>query len=81
MQYYTPASTKAVVEAHTQQIYPLVTGNVEKVYVDGAQTVSKGEKLFSIDARPYQYAVNKWTASVKLAQVLQWLSTWLAFVL
>jgi multidrug resistance efflux pump len=69
LQYYTPASTKAVVEAHTQQIYPLVTGNVEKVYVDGAQTVSTGEKLFSIDARPFQYAVNKWTASVKLAEI------------
>jgi RND family efflux transporter MFP subunit len=69
LQYYTPASTKAVVEARTQQIYPLVTGRVEKVYIDGAQAVSSGEKLFSIDARPFQYAVNKWTASVKLAEI------------
>ena len=29
LQYYTPVSSKAVVEAHTLQIYPLVTGRVE----------------------------------------------------
>ena len=47
LQYYTPVSSKAVVEAHTLQIYPLVTGRVDMVYIDGAQKVSSGEKLFS----------------------------------
>ena len=54
LQHYTPVSTKAVVSTHTQQIYPLVTGRVEKVYIGGAQAVSKGEQLFNIDARPFQ---------------------------
>ena len=69
LQHYTPVSTIAVVSTHTQQIYPLVTGRVEKVYIGGAQAVSKGEQLFNIDARPFQYAVNKWTASAKLAEI------------
>ena len=69
LQYYTPVSTMAVVEARAQQIYPLVTGRVDKVYIEGAQAASKGEKLFSIDARPFQYAVSKWTATVKLAEI------------
>jgi multidrug resistance efflux pump len=69
LQHYTPVSSKAVVSAPAQQIYPLVTGRVETVYAEGAQAVSKGEKLFSIDARPFQYAVNKWTASVTLAEI------------
>jgi RND family efflux transporter MFP subunit len=69
LQHYTPVSAKAVVSAPTQQIYPLVTGRVETVYLHGAHAVSKGEKLFSIDARPFEYTVNKWTASVKLAEI------------
>ena len=34
LQYYTPVSAKAVVEAHVQQVYPLVTGTVESVRVE-----------------------------------------------
>lgn len=69
LQYYTPMSTLAVVQAHTQQVYPLVSGRIDKVYVDGPRQVEKGEKLFSIDARPFEYAVAKWTAATKLAEI------------
>ena len=69
LQYYTPVSKMAVVEARTQQIYPLVSGQVERVYVQGAQSVSTGDKLFSIDPRPFQYAVDNWAAATKLAEL------------
>jgi multidrug resistance efflux pump len=69
LQTITPTSKMAVVEAHTQQIYPLVSGRVEQVYVTGAQHVNAGDKLFSIDARPYRYAVNKWKAKTELARI------------
>lgn len=69
LQYYTPASQVAVVSAHTQHIYPLVSGRVDQVFVKNAQKVSAGDKLFSIDPRPFQYAVDNWTASLRLAEI------------
>lgn len=69
LQYYTPVSAKAVVEAHVQQVYPLVTGTVESVRVDGDQPVSEGDVLFTIDPRPFQYQVDRWTAAEKLAAI------------
>jgi len=69
LQYYTPASTKGVVAAHTQQIYPLVTGDVEKVFVNESQPVKAGEKLFSIDPLPFKYAVDNWEAATRLAEI------------
>ena len=69
LQYYTPSSRKAVVGAHTQQIYPLVSGAVEEVFITSSQRVVAGEKLFSIDPRPFQYAVGNWEAATKLAEI------------
>ena len=69
LQYYTPVSKMAVVEARAQQIYPLVSGQVERVDVEGAQPVSSGDKLFSIDPRPFQYAVDNWAAATTLAEL------------
>ncbi len=69
LQYYTPASQVAVVSAHTQRIYPLVSGQVDQVFVENTQSVSAGDKLFSIDPRPFQYAVDDLTASLKLAEI------------
>lgn len=69
LQYYTPASQMAVVSAHTQRIYPLVTGRVDGVFVKDTQKVSAGDKLFSIDPRPFQYAVDNWSAALKLAEI------------
>jgi RND family efflux transporter MFP subunit len=69
LQYYTPASSKALVEAHAQYIYPQVSGPIQAVYIDGSQTVKAGEKLYLIDPRPFQYAVDNWTAAEKLAGI------------
>jgi RND family efflux transporter MFP subunit len=69
LQYYTPASVKGVVAAYTQQIYPLVSGDVEEVFVNESQPVKAGQKLFSIDPRPFQYAVDNWEATTLLAEI------------
>lgn len=69
LHYYTPMSRLAVVSAHTQHIYPVVSGMVEEVYVSRSDSVSAGDKLFSIDPRPFQYAVDSWTATLKLADI------------
>ena len=69
LHYYTPVSRVAVVSAHTQQIYPVVSGRVEEVFVSRSDSVSAGDKLFSIDPRPFQYAVDNWTATLKLAEL------------
>ena len=69
LHYYTPVSRVAVVSAHTQQIYPVVSGRVEEVFISRSDSVSAGDKLFSIDPRPFQYAVDNWTATLKLAEL------------
>ena len=69
LQYYTPVSRIAVVQAYTQEIYPLISGRVNKVYVSKSHTVAEGDTLFTIDPKPYQYAVNKYTAALKLAKL------------
>jgi len=69
LQYYTPVSQVAVVSAHTQQVYPVITGRVDKVFVSKTQSVSAGDKLFSIDPRPFQYAVDDKTAALELAEL------------
>lgn len=69
LQYYTPVSRMAVVSAHTQHIYPVITGRVVEVFVEDTQPVSAGEKLFSIDPRPFQYAVDNWSAELRLAEI------------
>jgi RND family efflux transporter MFP subunit len=69
LHYYTPVSRVAVVSAHTQHIYPVVSGRVDEVFVSRSDSVSAGDKLFSIDPRPFQYAVDNWTATLKLAEL------------
>lgn len=69
LHYYTPMSRVAVVSAHTQHIYPVVSGRVDEVFVSRSDSVSAGDKLFSIDPRPFQYAVDNWTATLKLADL------------
>jgi RND family efflux transporter MFP subunit len=69
LHYYTPMSRVAVVAAHAQHIYPEISGRVDKVFVSRSDTVSAGDKLFSIDPRPFQYAVDNWTATLKLAEL------------
>ena len=54
LHYYTPVSQVAVVSAHTQSIYPVISGRVDKVFVSRSDSVSSGDKLFSIDPRTFQ---------------------------
>jgi len=69
LHYYTPMSRVAVVSAYTQHIYPVVSGRVDKIYVSHSDSVSAGDRLFSIDPRPFQYEVDNWTATLKLADL------------
>jgi RND family efflux transporter MFP subunit len=69
LQYYTPSSTTAVVQNDTQNIFPLVGGRVESVEVTGTQSVTAGELLFTLDARPFQYNVNQTAAALELARI------------
>ena len=69
LHYYTPMSRVAVVSAHTQHIYPEISGQVDEVFVSRSDAVSAGDKLFTIDPRPFQYEVDNWTATLKLADL------------
>ncbi len=69
LQYITPSSSIAVVQSDTQNISPLVSGRVESVPVEGTQVVKKGDVLFTLDARPFQYAVDQKTAALELAKI------------
>ena len=70
LQYHTPSSKMAVVQSDNQKISPLVSGRLESVEVKGTQEVKKGEVLFTLDARPFQYAVDQKTAALELANIL-----------
>jgi RND family efflux transporter MFP subunit len=69
LQHYTPASSIAVVQTDSQQIYPAVSGRVVSVAVQNTQSVRSGEILFEIDPAPFQYQVDKFTAVVTLAEI------------
>ena len=69
LHYYTPMSRVAVVSAHAQHIYPEISDRVDEVFVSRSDAVSAGDKLFSIDPRPFQYEVDNWTATLKLADL------------
>ena len=69
LQYITPSSSLAVVQTDTQKIIPLVSGRVESVKVAGTQTVTAGELLFELDARPFQYSLDQAAASLELATI------------
>src|SRR5215831_7308795 len=54
---YTPFTTDAYVQAYVIQVAPRVEGQVVQVYVRENQAVTKGELLFEIDRRPFEYQV------------------------
>jgi multidrug resistance efflux pump len=53
----TPFTTDAYVQAYVIQVAPRVEGQVVHVYVQENQAVTKGELLFEIDRRPFDYRV------------------------
>jgi multidrug resistance efflux pump len=52
---YTPFTTDAYVQAYVIQVAPRVEGQVVRVYVKENQAVGKGELLFEVDRRPFEY--------------------------
>jgi multidrug resistance efflux pump len=54
---YTPFTTDAYVQAYVIQVAPRVEGQVVHVYVQENQAVTRGEVLFEIDPRPFEYQV------------------------
>src|SRR5262245_48493831 len=53
----TPFTTDAYVQAYVIQVAPRVEGQVVHVYVQENQAVNKGDLLFEIDRRPFEYQV------------------------
>jgi len=53
----TPFTTDAYVQAYVIQVAPQVEGQVVGVYVKENQSVRKGDLLFEIDPRPFEYKV------------------------
>lgn len=64
-----PSSSRGGVSANVVQIAPRVSGDVTKVMVADDAVVQAGEKLFSIDARPFELAVRQ--AEANLAATVQ----------
>ncbi|MEQ9619536.1 MAG: HlyD family secretion protein [Deltaproteobacteria bacterium] len=54
---YTPYTGDAYIQAYVLQVAPQVDGQVIRVYVENNERVNKGDKLFSLDPRPYEYQV------------------------
>ena len=66
MQWGAPAGDVVVLE-RTVQIVPNVAGQVVEVAVGPNQRVEKGEVLFRIDPRPFQYKVDQLKAQLREA--------------
>ena len=54
---FTPFTTDAYLQAYVIQVAPRVEGQVVHVYVQENQAVTRGELLFEIDRRPFEYQV------------------------
>jgi multidrug resistance efflux pump len=54
---HTPFTTDAYVQAYVIQVAARVEGQVVRVHVRENQAVEKGEVLFEIDPRPFEYRV------------------------
>jgi RND family efflux transporter MFP subunit len=69
LKYYTPVSSSAVVEGDSQQIFPLVSGQVISVAVRDTAVVEAQDELFRLDPAPFQYALDASNAELKLAEI------------
>lgn len=66
---FTPYTADAYVQSYVVQVAPQVAGRVIDVSVENNTYVEEGTPVFSIDARPYEYEVNRLRA--ELAQAVQ----------
>ncbi|MGO3295650.1 MAG: HlyD family secretion protein [Marinobacter sp.] len=64
-----PASSRGFVSAHVVQVAPRVSGDITDVMVQDDAVVQAGDPLFSIDARPFELAVQQ--AEANLASTVQ----------
>jgi multidrug resistance efflux pump len=69
LKYYTPVSSGAVVQGDTQQIFPLVSGQVISVAVEDTAVLEAGDELFRLDPEPFQFALDARRAELKLAEL------------
>ncbi len=65
---YTPYTDDAYVQTYVVQVASQVEGRVVGVYVQNNEFVEEGQKLFSIDPRPYEYSVERLKASLVQTQ-------------
>jgi membrane fusion protein (multidrug efflux system) len=63
-----PSTDDAYVQADTVNVAAQVTGPVAAIYVKDHQLVIAGQLLFSIDPRPFQIAVERYSATVAAQQ-------------
>jgi RND family efflux transporter MFP subunit len=68
MTMYQPYSKDLTVYQNIVQVAPEVGGRVVEVPVKALAPVKRGDILFKIDPRPYQYQVDKLTASLEVAR-------------
>lgn len=66
---YAPSTSRGAVSAYVAQIAPRVSGDVTDVYVQDDAVVNAGDPLFSLDARPFELAVEQ--AKAQLASTVQ----------
>lgn len=55
----TPMTRDAYIQAFVIPVAPLVSGEVAEVFVKDGSTVKKGDPLFRIDPRPFQFDVDR----------------------
>jgi multidrug resistance efflux pump len=72
MNNYHPSSTDARVFQRVVQITPHITvpGRVQSLIVQSNTPLKKGDVLFTIDPRPFQFEVNRLEAAVAAADQL-----------
>ncbi len=63
-----PSTNDAYVQANVVYIAPQVSGPVQQIFVKNHEQVKKDQLLFTIDPRPFQDAVDKAKAVLKIAR-------------
>ncbi|MCR9136231.1 MAG: efflux RND transporter periplasmic adaptor subunit [Alphaproteobacteria bacterium] len=65
----TPMTRDAYVQAFVIPVAPLVSGEVTEVFVENGSTVEKGDPLFRIDQRAFQFEVDRLQAKLDQLQL------------
>lgn len=65
----TPMTRDAYVQALVIPIAPLVSGEISEIFVENGDEVKKGEVLFRIDPRAFQFEVDRLQAKLELTRL------------